>query len=218
MDSSGDDLRLARPFPASPFPSLLSDRQQDEADQYGAEDELGYVPRVIKETVAGNGEWTANGHPLALDPAVVSTDPELPAFLKPPKNAPVYYGFQLLGGVQRDGFKLGMITDFTMEGDAVEGDLFIIAPDGGRAGVVWCTGPIKCYATLAVPGPQRWGIWQFQFVRPLRTIVDAQWALEEMLPVLRPKWERWAATETFKAPSEPMQSERRRIRWPWQKR
>ena len=85
-----------------------------------------------------------------------------------------------------------------------------------RPGIVWCTGPIKCYATLAVPGPQRWGIWQFQFVRPLRTIADARWALEEMLPVLRPKWEGWAATETFTATSQPIQSERRRFRWPWQ--
>jgi hypothetical protein len=196
-------------------PSGLSERQQDEADQYTAEHGLGYVPRVIQETVAGKGEWTANGHPLAMDPAAVSTDSELPAFLKPPKDAPVYYDFPLLSGVESGGFRLGMITDFILERDAVEGDLFIAAPDGSRAGVVWCTGTRKCFATLAVPGPQRWGIWQFQFRRPLQTIADAQWALEEMLPVLRPKWERWASIS--QATSEPIQSKRPRIRWPWRR-
>ena len=215
MDSNADDLPLAREWTD---PSRLSDRQQDEADQYTAEDRLGYVPRVIRESVPGNGQWTANGHPIAMDPTAVSTEPELPAFLKPAQADSPTTSFPVMTGVESGGFKLGMITDFTLERDPVEGDLFIVAPDGGRAGIVWCTGPIKCYATLAVPGPQRWGIWQFQFMRPLRTIADAQWALEEMLPVLRPKWERWAATETFKATSQPIQSERRRIRWPWQRK
>ena len=85
--------------------------------------------------------WTSNGHPLALDPEAISTDPELPAFLRPTKGAPAYYGFPLLSGIECDGFELGMITDFIRESDAVEGSLYIVAPDGSRAGVVWCTGP-----------------------------------------------------------------------------
>jgi hypothetical protein len=209
VESDAERFRLARPFTG---PSGLSDRQHDESDQFRAEDGLGYLPRVIKETVAGSGDWISNGHPLAVDPAAVSTDPELPAFLRPPEGAPVYYGFPLLRGVESSGFKLGMITDFTSEHDAAEGDLFIVAPDGSRAGVVWCTGPTRRYGTLAVPSPGRWGIWQFEFARPLRTLADAQWALDEMLPTLRPKWERWAALGTT---SEPGLGEARRKRWRW---
>jgi hypothetical protein len=97
-----------------------------------------------------------------------------------------------LSGIECDGFKLGMITDFTVESDVVEGDLFIVAPDGSRAGIVWCTGPIKRYGEIEPPNPRRWGVWQFELERPLRTIDDAQWALNEMVPVLQPYWELWA--------------------------
>lgn len=155
--------------------------------------------------------WTSNGHPMALDPEAISTDPELPAFLKPPEGAPAYYGFPLLPGVECDGFKLGMITDFTVESDADEGDLFIVAPDDGRAGVVWATGPLKRYQENEPPNPGKWGVWQFEFERPLRTMADAQWALDEMVPVLRPHWERWAESSEHVSPPHPS---RKRSRWP----
>ena len=41
----------------------------------------------------------------------------------------------------------------------------------------------------------KWGVWQFEFKRPLRTIEDAQWALDQMVQVLRPEWERWGILE-----------------------
>jgi hypothetical protein len=113
-----------------------------------------FGPVVICQTVRVTPEsWTSNGHPLALDPETISTDPELPAFLKPPEGAPAYYGFPLLSGIEYDEFKLGMITDFIRESDAVEGDLYIVAPDGSRAGIIWCTGPIKRYQENEPPNP-----------------------------------------------------------------
>ena len=146
--------------------------------------------------------WTSNGHPVALDPEAISSDPDLPAFLKPPDGAPVYYGFPLLSGVECDGFKLGMITDFTRESDAREGDLFIVAPDGSRAEIVWCVGPTKRYQANEPPNRGKWGVWQFEFERPLRTIDDAQWALAEMIPLLRPKWEQWAGSSKRRSVSD----------------
>lgn len=154
--------------------------------------------------------WTSNGHRLALEPEAISADPELPAFLKPPKGAPAYYGFPLLTGIEYDEFKLGMITDFIQESDAVEGDLYIVAPDGSRAGIVWCTGLIKRYQENEPPNPGKWGVWQFEFEPPLRTMDDAQWALSEMVPVLRPKWEQWAGSSKQDSGSE---QTKRRSRW-----
>jgi hypothetical protein len=147
---------------------------------------------------------------MALDPEAISTDPDLPAFLKPPEGAPAYYGFPLLTGVECDGFKLGMITDFTREKDACEGDLFIVAPDGSRAGIVWGVGPTKRYQANEPPDPGKWGVWQFEFERPLRTIDDAQWALAEMIPLLRPKWEEWAGSSNRGSLSD---QGKRRSRW-----
>jgi hypothetical protein len=145
---------------------------------------------------------------MALDLEAISTDPEVPAFLRPPRGAPPYYGFPLLSGVECDGFKLGMITDFTLEEDAEEGDLYVVAADGSRAGIVWCTGPIRRYQENEPPTRVRWGVWQFEFTRPLRTMDDAQWALSEMVPVLRPHWERWV--ETTKQASSSIPSGRHR--------
>jgi hypothetical protein len=143
---------------------------------------------------------------MALDPDAISTDPVLPAFLKPPEGAPAYYGFPLLSGIERDGFKLGMITDFTLESDALEGDLYIVAPDGSRAGIVWVTGPRMRYGEYEEVTRTKWGVWQFEFKRPLRTIEDAQWALDQMVQVLRPEWERWAESSKQGLSSSPGRS------------
>jgi hypothetical protein len=48
----------------------------------------------------------------------------------------VYHGFPVLPDVEVDGFRLGMISDWEAQ-PATEGDAFLIAPDGSRAGLVW---------------------------------------------------------------------------------
>ena len=63
------------------------------------------------------------GKRLAIDEQAESADPGLPAFLARPAGAPVYHGFPVIGGVEADGFRLGMITDFLSE-PALEGDTY----------------------------------------------------------------------------------------------
>ena len=123
--------------------------------------------------------------------------------MSPPDGAPAYYGFPLLSGIECDRFKLGVITDFTLESDVLEGDLYIVAPDGSRAGIVPVTGPGKRYGEYEPATAAKWGVWQFEFSRPLRTIEDAQWALDQMVHVLRPEWERWAESVKDVSPSNP---------------
>jgi hypothetical protein len=80
------------------------------------------------------------GKPVALDPNAISASPTEPAFVAPPKGAPVYHGFVVLEDVSVEGFTFGAITDFEAEScDA--GDAFVVAPDGSRAGLVWEVSP-----------------------------------------------------------------------------
>ena len=51
------------------------------------------------------------GQQVRVDDAAKSAVPDLPAFLAPPKNAPVYHGFPLLDGSELEGFKFGAITE-----------------------------------------------------------------------------------------------------------
>lgn len=78
--------------------------------------------------------------PLALDASARSADPDVPAFLARPKGEPVYHGFPVVEGVEVEGFRLGMIAD--LESSPEDGDAFVIAPDGSRAGLVWCVGDV----------------------------------------------------------------------------
>ena len=76
------------------------------------------------------------GRPLAIDATALSASANEPAFIARPDGAPVYYGFIVLDDVSVDGFTLGKITDFEAD-PCDEGDAFVIAPDGSRAGLVW---------------------------------------------------------------------------------
>src|SRR5215470_12816961 len=78
----------------------------------------------------------SKGKPVAVDHNAVSASPTEPAFVAPPKGAPVYHGFVVLEDVSVEGFTFGAITDFDAEPCDV-GDAFIVSPDGSRAGLVW---------------------------------------------------------------------------------
>jgi hypothetical protein len=80
------------------------------------------------------------GKPVAIDPNAISASPTEPAFVAPPKGAPVYHGFVVLKDVSAEGFTFGAITDFEAE-PCDAGDAFVVAPDGSRAGLVWEVSP-----------------------------------------------------------------------------
>src|SRR5687768_14940685 len=80
------------------------------------------------------------GQRVRIDSAAASANPESPAFIARPPNAPVYHGFPLLERSQREGFVFGIVTDID-EADPPEwGDAFVVAPNGSRAGIVWQVG------------------------------------------------------------------------------
>src|SRR5438445_2771938 len=84
------------------------------------------------------------GKPVAIDRSAISASPTEPAFVAPPKGAPVYHGFVVLDDVSVEGFTFGAITDFEAEPCDV-GDAFVVAPDGSRAGLVWKVSTTKYF-------------------------------------------------------------------------
>jgi hypothetical protein len=97
------------------------------------------------------------GRPLAIDATAQSASPTEPGFIARPEGAPVYYGFVVLDDVTVDGFTLGKITDFEAE-PCDEGDAFVIAPDGGRAGLVWEVYDPPYFREIMPVETGRWGL------------------------------------------------------------
>jgi hypothetical protein len=130
------------------------------------------------------------GRPLAVDANAKRDISGQPAFLARPEGAPVYHGFIILDDVVVDGFTLGTITDFEAQ-PCNEGDAFVIAPDGSRAGLVWefCDNP---YFQVVLPAEaQRWGVWGVGFVIPMTSRRNARANLAAILPDLKARWTRW---------------------------
>jgi len=93
---------------------------------------------------------------------------EVPPFTARPTGAPVYHGFPLLPGSQKDGFVFGVITE---PKGAAWGDAYVVAPDGSRAGIVWSLqGPAEVVVAPADAG--RWGVYQFRFEPPVDSDED----------------------------------------------
>ena len=109
---------------------------------------------------------------------------ELPAFLAAPKGAPVYYGFPVLEGSERDGFLFGVIADAAAGWPELWGDAYVIAPDGSRAGILWqAEGELE--PVLCPPNKGRWGVYGFRFPRPVRSEQDLIRSLHDVLPQLK---------------------------------
>ena len=133
-----------------------------------------------------------HGRPLTVSQTAQSSSPTEPAFVARPEGAPVYHGFVVLDDVVVDGFTLGKITDWEAE-PCETGDAFVIAPDGGRAGLVWevCDPP---YFQEVVPTEaNRWGVWGVGFPVPMISRENARTNLESILPQLKSRWTEWKA-------------------------
>ena len=130
------------------------------------------------------------GRPLAIDATARSASPTEPAFIARPEGAPVYYGFVVLDDVTVDGFTLGKITDFEAE-PCDEGDAFVIAPDGGRAGLVWEVYDKPYFQEVSPIETGRWGVWGVGFRLPMNSRENARRNLESILPELRLRWAEW---------------------------
>jgi hypothetical protein len=137
------------------------------------------------------------GRPLAIDATARSASPTEPAFIARPDGAPVYHGFVVLDNVTVDGFTLGKITDFEAE-PCDEGDAFVVAPDGGRAGLVWEVYDPPYFREIMPVETGRWGVWGVGFHLPMNSRENARRNLESILPELRLRWAEWKSR--FKTP------------------
>jgi hypothetical protein len=129
-------------------------------------------------------------HPLATDDAAASASPGLPGFLARPSGTPVYHGFRILSDVVVEGFTFGAITDFEAEA-ANEGDAFVVAPDGSRAGLVWEVSDAKIFDQICAETDGRWGVWAVSFPLPMSGRENVAGNLAANLSLLRAKWQAW---------------------------
>ena len=133
---------------------------------------------------------------LVLDPNARSTTEDEPAFISPPDDAPVYYGFAELDLPDIDGWRFGEITPFL---DEEMGDAFVIAPDGTRAGLVWGVGAGEMEVIIP-PEPGRWGVYGIYLPEPNSSVDALQRNLQAVLPVLIAAYERAQGIEHTPAP------------------
>jgi hypothetical protein len=121
---------------------------------------------------------------MIVDASAISSDPSLPAFVARPMGAPVYSGFPIVPGSQLDGWSYGAITAFDTAEPQTEGDGFVIAPDGRRAGIAWATDTGDFYEILP-PDSERWGVYGVRFPIPVQSRQDLVTCFHQVLPQLK---------------------------------
>ena len=102
----------------------------------------------------------------------------------------MYHGFSVLSDVVVDGFTFGAITDCESE-PTTEGDAFVVAPDNGRAGLVWKVSADARFERVCNDTDDRWGVWAVSFPFPMTSRENAKANLAAILPLLKPRWEAW---------------------------
>jgi hypothetical protein len=124
------------------------------------------------------------GRPLRLDPNACSASTDLPAFLARPVDPPVYHGFPFVEESRTDDWVFGTITDYENPEGCNEGDAFVVAPDGIRAGIVWQVGTFEMQEILP-PDEKRWDVYGIAFPKAICTTADFVQSCREVLPLLK---------------------------------
>lgn len=132
----------------------------------------------------GMNEPYRKGQPVRVDERALSADPDLPAFIARPPNAPAYHGFPFLKDSEHEGFIFGTITEPNGTEPAQWGDAFVVAPNGSRAGIVWQIGQGEP-SIVCEPSEGRWGVYGFHFEGPIATEADLVKHLHSILPSLK---------------------------------
>ena len=132
---------------------------------------------------------TPIGRPLRIDPNAKSAVPDQPAFVARPAGAPVYHGFTVIAGSERDGWVLGTITEPHSLEPQLSGDAFVVAPDGSRAGLVWST---EGAALEVISGLEagRWGVYAIRFPFAVQSEADLIRNFHLVLPLLQQEFQR----------------------------
>ena len=127
------------------------------------------------------------GRPLRLDPEAESADPSKPAFLARPEGVPVYHGFAVVPETETEGWCYGAISDYEVGSSQTEGDGFVIAPDGSRAGIVWSMDSPD-FEEILPPDAERWGVYGVRFPRPVSSVSDLVFNFRAVLPALQTRF------------------------------
>jgi len=130
------------------------------------------------------------GRPLVLDPNARSATKGEPAFVAKPKGAPVYHGFPIIEESETDGWRYGAITAYEGVSSENQGDGFVIAPDGSRAGVVWDTNGGD-FTVICPPERGRWGVFGVRFPKAVSSKRDLIHNFRAVLPQLKAQFDRF---------------------------
>ena len=122
------DTRLMRCYPVS------ARTNRSENNDEGCSAPVEFAPSRIGYSHSTVTDDIQHGQPLSIDATARSASQTEPAFIARPDGAPVYFGFVVLD-VTAEGFPLCKITDLG-SGALRSRSAFVIAPDGGRAGLV----------------------------------------------------------------------------------
>jgi hypothetical protein len=86
-----------------------------------------------------------------------------------------------------DGWLYGAITDFETGESQTEGDGFVVAPDGSRAGVAWALDTDEFYE-IVPPTEGRWGVYGVRFPNPVRSVDDLVANFRAVLPLFQERF------------------------------
>jgi hypothetical protein len=92
--------------------------------------------------------------------------------------------------VVEEGFTFGMITDFELQ-PTDQGDAFVVAPDGSRAGLVWTRSDEATFEKVCGLDRGRWGVWAVSFPNPMDSRENVRRNLRFVLPKLKEQWNAW---------------------------
>jgi hypothetical protein len=133
----------------------------------------------------------------------------LPEFLSRPPGAPVYHGFAIIEETRIDGWVFGAITEYADPNGCDEGDAFVVAPDGSRAGVVWQVDDSRP-RMICPPDKGRWGVYGFAYPTAIRTTSDFVAMCHSFLPELKNRY-----ADAHRKPVISYSTSSRRIRLPF---
>lgn len=131
----------------------------------------------------------SEGKKVRNDPDAESKDPSVPGFIARPDGAPVYHGFVVVPETMTGGWAYGAITAFETDEPQHEGDGFVVAPDGSRAGIAWATDTGDFYEILP-PDDGRWGVYGVCFPKPVSCLADLVSNFRAVLPRIKQQYER----------------------------
>jgi hypothetical protein len=117
-----------------------------------------------------------------------------------------YAGFSVVPETMTDGWVYGAITDYEhREKGCREGDGFVVAPDGSRAGLDWVVGSKPgLIRRVAPPDERSWGVYEAVFANPVFTTADLTREFRVVLPAIMRTYKRLhkpiAKTESARGP------------------